>query len=337
MPSIPSASVLRWAEKVLGREANVTVERSLHGSVSPWLLRVQQDGSTYPVVMRIPVPGRIAPAGIIMNAEALILAERHNVPSPRLLACDRAGDEAGETVSLETGLPGMSDFPDDLDPEQIRNVGIAMAKVHAIRLEPRRWLSPRSRPIQPDDYARDRRWAALYQTTAEDHDDVLSAYLQITEFPPDDPRAMLSHMQSTPLLLMADDIVRAYKQTDEPTVLLHGDLWPGNTRWNDGRFTALIDWKTAGVGNPGVDLGSMRLQVALRYGPTAATFVLEGWERQMERQATDIAYWDAVAALNTPTIMEGWPDCDPISHPLGARAVTRRRDAFLNVAIGKIR
>lgn len=337
MPSIPSASVLRWAEKVLGREANVTVERSLHGSVSPWLLRVQQDGSTYPVVMRIPVPGRIAPAGIIMNAEALILAERHNVPSPRLLACDRAGDEAGETVSLETGLPGTSDFPDDLDPEQIRNVGIAMAKVHAIRLEPRRWLSLRSRPIQPDDYARDRRWAALYQTTAEDHDDVLSAYLQITEFPPDDPRAMLSHMQSTPLLLMADDIVRAYKQTDEPTVLLHGDLWPGNTRWNDGRFTALIDWKTAGVGNPGVDLGSMRLQVALRYGLTAATFVLEGWERQMRRQATDIAYWDAVAALNTPTIMDGWPDCDPISHPLGARAVTRRRDAFLNVAIGKIR
>lgn len=334
MSSIPNASVVTWAEQALGGNTTITIERSLHGSVSPWRLQVQQNGTTYPVIMRIPVPGRIAPAGILTNAEALSLAERYNVPAPRLLACDRDGDDAGTTVSLETCLPGTSEFPDDLEPEDLRRMGMTMAQVHTIRLEPQPLLACRTRPIQPDDFARDRRWAALYQTDVEGHDIVLRSYLQITEFPPDDPRAMLSQTRSTPLLLLADDLVRAYRRANEPNVLLHGDLWPGNTRWHDGQFTALIDWKTAGVGNPGIDLGSMRMHVVLRYGPPAAALVLEGWERYMGRQATDIAYWDAVAALNTPTVMEGWPDCDPASHPLGSRAVTQRRDAFLRLATG---
>lgn len=334
MQSISSASVLSWAETVL--KGKVKVECSLHGSVSPWLLQVQRNGATSSVILRIPVHGRISPASIITNAEALGIAEEHGVPAPRIVAWDRAGSDAGVTASLETCLPGASEFPEHLDPTQLRAAGGVMAQVHAINLEPQRWLSRRTRPIQPDDFARDRRWAALYQASGDNHDAVLRAYLQITEFPPDDPRTTLAEMPLTPLLLLADEAVRSYKVADLPTVLLHGDLWPGNTRWHNGQFTALIDWKTAGVGDPGVDLGSMRLQAALRYDLAAATYVLKGWESQMGRQATDIGYWDAVAALNTPTVMEGWPSCDPDAHPLGSRAVTQGRDAFLAAAIDQL-
>ncbi len=333
MLSVPSESVLQWAAQVLGRNAEITVKGSLHGAVSPWLLHVSQGASTYDVVMRIPVSGRIAPAGILANADALELAGKHGLPAPRILACDRTGQEAGVTVSLEAALPGLSDFPDTLDATQLRRVGVAMARVHAIHLDPQPSLPRRTRPIQPDDRARDRRWAALFQSSPENQDDVLTTYCGTTAFPADDPGAFLSQMMSTPLLLLADDLVREYDRSDEPAVLVHGDLWPGNTRWVKGRFTALIDWKTAGVGNPGVDLGSMRMQVALRYGLPAAEFVREGWEQEAGRPATDIAYWDAVAALNTPTIMEGWAGCDPISHPLGSRAVTLRRDEFLQRAV----
>ena len=48
-----------------------------------------------------------------------------------------------------------------------------------------------------------------------------------------------------------------------PSVFLHGDVWGGNMPcWGD-RCVALIDWKGAGVGDPGVDLNT----------PT----VLHGW------------------------------------------------------------
>jgi aminoglycoside phosphotransferase (APT) family kinase protein len=51
---------------------------------------------------------------------------------------------------------------------------------------------------------------------------------------------------------------------------------------------ALIDWKTAGVGNPGVDLGELRKQVAIAYGEEAPKFVLDSWERAAGTPALDV-------------------------------------------------
>jgi aminoglycoside phosphotransferase (APT) family kinase protein len=90
-----------------------------------------------------------------------------------------------------------------------------------------------------------------------------------------------------------------------------------------GRVHALIDWKTAGVGDPGVDLGELRKQVAIFYDHDAPTYVLEEWERASDVQVDDVPYWDAVAALNTPT--ESYS-------PLAAD----RRDEFLSAAIAKL-
>jgi hypothetical protein len=80
-------------------------------------------------------------------------------------------------------------------------------------------------------------------------------------------------------------------------------------------------------GSPGLlrsaDLCELRKQVAIFYGHDALTYVLEGWERASDAQADDVPYWDAVAALNTPT--ESYS-------PLAAD----RRDEFLSAAIAKL-
>lgn len=94
--------------------------------------------------------------------------------------------------------------------------------------------------------------------------------------------------------------------------------------WEGDLCVALIDWKTAGVGDPGVDLGSLRMQMALQYGQDAPAHVLEGWQRQAGRAAIEVPYWDAVAALNTPTGMDGWPGS------------AERRDAFLRTALDQL-
>jgi aminoglycoside phosphotransferase (APT) family kinase protein len=121
-------------------------------------------------------------------------------------------------------------------------------------------------------------------------------------------------------------------------VFLHGDVWAGNMLFEGDRCVALIDWKTAGVGDPGVDLGSLRKQMALQYGQDAPSHVLEGWQRQAGRAATSVPYWDAVAALNTPTAMGEpvWPGFADDGSPLDAAAVTERRDTFLRNALDQL-
>ena len=71
---------------------------------------------------------------------------------------------------------------------------------------------------------------------------------------------MLANVRSTPLLQLADEVVRRHERPRGESVLLHGDPWPGNLLWIGDRCVGLIDWKEAGVGDPGVDLGKLRFQ-----------------------------------------------------------------------------
>ena len=137
-------------------------------------------------------------------------------------------------------------------------------------------------------------------------------------------------MPTTRLLEAADDLILAHGMPESGTVFVHGDVWPGNIIWTGDAVPVLIDWKTAGVGAPGVDLGELRKQVAIIFGPDAPDVVLDGWERAAGTTAEDVAYWDAVAALNTPTEMDGWaPFVD-------GPAATARRDAFLVSALKRL-
>lgn len=81
----------------------------------------------------------------------------------------------------------------------------------------------------------------------------------------------------------------------------------------------------------------LRKQVAIIFGAEAPRLVLEGWEHPAGAKAEDVAYWDVVGGLNTPTELDdgyrvgGWaPLVD------GAEA-TRRRDAFLRAALADLR
>lgn len=73
------------------------------------------------------------------------------------------------------------------------------------------------------------------------------------------------------------------------------------------------------MGAPGVDLCELRKQAAISFGPAAPAQVLKGYKNE----ARDVAYWDAVAALNTPT-------------ELYSETATARRDAFLRTALAQL-
>jgi aminoglycoside phosphotransferase (APT) family kinase protein len=140
-------------------------------------------------------------------------------------------------------------------------------------------------------------------------------------------------MPTTPLLQAADDVIRDHGLPLGETVFVHGDVWPGNLLWAGDEVDALVDWKTAGVGAPGVDVSELRKQVAIIFGPEAPDLVLEGWERATATKARDVSYWDAVAALNTRTELDDGYRSGGWAPLLDAAGATDRRDAFLRVAL----
>jgi aminoglycoside phosphotransferase (APT) family kinase protein len=336
MTQVLGEAVLSWAAAAV--EARIAAVEPLHDR-GPWRLRIDRDGRTSELVLRIPVQRWINADMVATNAAALQLAEKHDLPAPRLLASDLDGRAAGVTTSLETVLPGSSAPPPTVSAQRLRGAGAAIAKAHAIALAPQPALPLRTRHTQVDDHAFERRWATLYQACPDDERPaVIDAFVEATTgHTPQSAREVVSGHRLTPLLHLADERVRAHEVPQGQTVLLHGDIWAGNMLWEEDTCTALIDWKTAGVGDPGVDLGNLRMQMALQYGPDAATLVLDGWQHETGRDATNVAYWDAVAALNTPAEMDGPQGFDNKGAAIGDAAVTNRRDTFLRAALDHLR
>ena len=292
---MPSEQVLRWAAGVVGGTRVVSAENVSRGDHRPsGTFRLRIDGpaaGATDVILKVPVPRWIDDAMVITNARALQLAETRGLAAPRLIAADLDGRASGTVATLETFLSGSADLPPTASVARLREAGAALARVHAFSMDPQAHLPNRPRPCAVDDRADERR------------------------------RGL---MPTTPLLQQADERVRSHGLPAARSVFLHGDVWGGNMLWEGDQCVALIDWKTAGVGDPGVDLGSLRMQMALQYGLDAPAHVLEGWQRQAGWAAIAVPYWDAVAALNTPTVMDGWPGS------------AERRDAFLRIALDQL-
>jgi Phosphotransferase enzyme family len=75
------------------------------------------------------------------------------------------------------------------------------------------------------------------------------------------------------LLAMAEERIARLRVPDRELVFVHGDLWLGNTIWSGDSCSGMIDWDAAGAGSPGIDLGTLRLDVALFFGSSASSVV----------------------------------------------------------------
>jgi aminoglycoside phosphotransferase (APT) family kinase protein len=89
--------------------------------------------------------------------------------------------------------------------------------------------------------------------------------------------------------------------------LLHGDFWPGNSLWNDGRLVAVIDWEDAAIGDPLADVANTRLELTWAIGLEA----MEEFTRQYGSivtavDFTDLPYWDLWADLRLARRTADW-------------------------------
>lgn len=116
------------------------------------------------------------------------------------------------------------------------------------------------------------------------------------------------------------------------SVLLHGDFWPGNTLWKDGRLVAVIDWEDAAIGDPLADVANARLELLWARGSEA----MDEFARRYEAIATavdltDLPYWDLWADLRLAGRTAEW-GLDAATE----RAMRGGHEAFVSQALEKL-
>jgi len=91
-----------------------------------------------------------------------------------------------------------------------------------------------------------------------------------------------------------------------PMALLHGDFWPGNVLWLNGRISGVIDWEDAQLGSPLWDLANARLELLWAKGAGAAAAFTHAYAQITGCDTADLAAWDLCAALEAAHKMGNW-------------------------------
>ena len=84
---------------------------------------------------------------------------------------------------------------------------------------------------------------------------------------------------------------------DNTPVVLHGDYWPGNTLWKDGRLTAIIDWEDARRGDPLFDVSNARFEILMLFGPEIMNAFTRRYESLNPVDFGCLPWWDLYTAL----------------------------------------
>jgi len=89
-------------------------------------------------------------------------------------------------------------------------------------------------------------------------------------------------------------------------VLLHGDFWPQNLIWRDGRIAAILDWEDAALGDPLSDLASALLELKYLFEDRLAHRFEAAYRRHLPVDARRLALWQIYVAAAAQHFMGAW-------------------------------
>jgi aminoglycoside phosphotransferase (APT) family kinase protein len=233
--SPPPPQALAWCEHATG--ARIAAVRALDGGMSSAVHALDlADGRA--LVLRRYV--RIEwleeePDVPYREPVALELLRDGPLPTPRLVASDPAGADAGDPAVLMTRLAGAIEWaPADLDGF-LRGLAELLPAIHATPTSP-----------QLPAYA---------------------PYALETDRPP--PWTRRPEVWERGFSVFDDPPPTAERR------FIHRDFHPGNVLWTRGAVTGVVDWANASIGDPGADVGHCRVNLAGVLGLEAADRFLE--------------------------------------------------------------
>lgn len=86
-------------------------------------------------------------------------------------------------------------------------------------------------------------------------------------------------------------------QSNNAPVLLHGDYWPGNVLWQNGKLAGVIDWEDAQFGEPLADLANARLELLWAFGEDAMRSFTDVYRSVTTIEFVNLPYWDLCTSL----------------------------------------
>jgi aminoglycoside phosphotransferase (APT) family kinase protein len=116
-----------------------------------------------------------------------------------------------------------------------------------------------------------------------------------------------------------------------PSVLLHGDFWPGNILWCDKQLVAVIDWEDARLGDPLADLANSRLEILWAFGVEAMERFTDHYRSMTSIDFTNLPYWELCAALRHAPNIGGWQ-----LDALAEQTMRERLEFFIVQAFNKL-
>jgi aminoglycoside phosphotransferase (APT) family kinase protein len=120
-------------------------------------------------------------------------------------------------------------------------------------------------------------------------------------------------------------------------VLLHGDYWPGNLLWRDGKLVAVLDWEETEIGDPLADVSIARLDMLWAFGEAAMHTFTERYREQTEIDWRNLGRWDLWAALRPMSNLARWAAAyagPPICRPdVTERSMCERHRFFVAQAL----
>jgi aminoglycoside phosphotransferase (APT) family kinase protein len=233
--SPPPARVVAWCETVTG--SRVAAVRALDGGMSSAVHALDLADGRALVLRRFVRPEWLAEEPDVPRREAaaLELLRERPLPTPRLVASDPTGADAGDPAVLMTRLPGAVVWaPEELDGF-LRGLAALLPAVHATPIGP---ALPGYAP-----YALESHGPPPWTSRPEIWE---RGFAVFDDPPPSDERRFI-----------------------------HRDFHPGNVLWTAGAVTGVVDWANASVGDPRADVGHCRVNLAGVLGLAAADRFLE--------------------------------------------------------------
>ena len=121
----------------------------------------------------------------------------------------------------------------------------------------------------------------------------------------------------------AAGVVRASRElvASAPAVLTHYDFWSGNTVWDGGVLTGVVDWSGGALGPRGFDVGWCRLDLYLLYDEHLAARFLDSYQNASKAVLPDPLVRDLWAVARSHETVESW---EPNYRDLGRADLTAR-------------
>jgi aminoglycoside phosphotransferase len=281
----PPADVLAWAEAQLGR--SVVGATHMPGGLDAPMFRLRLDGGP-DVVLRI--TARAEWDDVEHLAQILEMLAPSDVPAPMLLAHEAGVGTGGQSVLLQSLLPGDPTLPLEPTAEWLRSLVATNLAIQQVA--DAAWL--------PDRLSEG--WAEL----ADFDDDKLT----------EADRRLLQALSR--------------REPGEIRVLGHDDYWIGNTLRAGDRVVGVVDWGSAGMVSPARDLTYCAVDMSLCYGVEYGDQLVNLFRREVDVADEEVDLWTARAVISARWFSEWLQGWNGLGVPVRLDAAARRRAELLD-------